>query len=140
MARGGEFIREARKRAGISQQELAERLGTTQSVIARWELGVRSPTVETLFDAVRACGLDVYVRLGTPDVDHDLFLRQNLTLTPVERIDRMVARLRGLDRLLSSARAARRSIPRDSERSAQQGGSAKGDRETSRTASGKRIR
>lgn len=139
MARGGEFIREARKRAGISQQELAERLGTTQSVIARWESGVRSPTVETLFEAVRACGLDVHVRLGTPDVDHDLFLRQNRRLTPVERIDRMVARLRGLDRLLSSARAARRSIPGDPKRS-DQGGSAKGGRERSRTASGKGTR
>jgi transcriptional regulator with XRE-family HTH domain len=33
----------ARKRAGISQRELAERLGRPQATIARWEAGAREP-------------------------------------------------------------------------------------------------
>ena len=42
-----EVIR-ARTAAGLSQQELAERLDTTQSVIARLESGTHAPSVSTL--------------------------------------------------------------------------------------------
>jgi len=42
-----EVIR-ARIAAGLSQQELAERLHTTQSVIARLESGAHAPSVSTL--------------------------------------------------------------------------------------------
>ena len=42
-----EVIR-ARTAAGLSQQELAERLHTTQSVIARLESGAHAPSVSTL--------------------------------------------------------------------------------------------
>jgi len=42
-----EVIR-ARIAAGLSQQELAERLHTTQSVIARLESGTHAPSVSTL--------------------------------------------------------------------------------------------
>ncbi|MXV44291.1 helix-turn-helix domain-containing protein [Saccharibacter sp. 17.LH.SD] len=37
-----------RKKAELTQTELAERLGTTQSSIARLEAGERSPTVKML--------------------------------------------------------------------------------------------
>ena len=36
---GADLIREARKRAGLTQRELAERAATTQSSVARWESG-----------------------------------------------------------------------------------------------------
>jgi transcriptional regulator with XRE-family HTH domain len=39
------FLREARRSAGLTQRELAERLGVDQAVIARWETGVREPRV-----------------------------------------------------------------------------------------------
>ena len=42
-----EVIR-ARIAAGLSQQELAERLDTTQSVVARLESGTHAPSVSTL--------------------------------------------------------------------------------------------
>jgi ribosome-binding protein aMBF1 (putative translation factor) len=42
-----EVIR-ARTAAGLSQRELAERLHTTQSVIARLESGAHAPSVSTL--------------------------------------------------------------------------------------------
>lgn len=102
--RGGEIIREARLRAGLSQQLLAERLGTTQSVITRWERGVRSPTFETLVRAVRACGLELGVTLGSPDPDHDLFIRENLRLTPAERLEQMTKQRAGIDELLGARR------------------------------------
>ena len=42
----GENIRKARKAAGISQKELAERLQVYQKDISRWENGERTPTME----------------------------------------------------------------------------------------------
>lgn len=42
----GENIRKARKAAGVSQKELAERLQVYQKDISRWENGERTPTME----------------------------------------------------------------------------------------------
>lgn len=46
----------ARAETGVTQAELAERMGTTQSAIARLESGRVSPTVETLQKYARALG------------------------------------------------------------------------------------
>ena len=99
--RGGHIIREARRRAGLTQQELAERLGTTQSVITRWETGKRSPTFDTVVKTVRACGLDLAITLGQPDPDHELFIRENRRLLPTQRLDRMTDQKEGLDELVA---------------------------------------
>lgn len=111
--RGGEIIREARRRAGLSQEELAERLGTTQSVITRWETGNRSPTFENLVRAVRACGLDIAFTLGRPDHDHDLFIAENRRLRPAERLDQLTEQQAGLDDLVGQvgSKAHRRRRP-----------------------------
>lgn len=99
MFRGGGMIREARLRSGLTQQELAERLGTTQSVVARWEAGHRSPTVEAMVRAVRACGLDVSMSLGAYDTEHELLIRQNLRMGPAERLNKMTQERSGLQDL-----------------------------------------
>ncbi len=57
----GDLIREARLRAGLTQCELGERLGKAQSVIARWERGDATPSLETLREVVRACGLELLI-------------------------------------------------------------------------------
>jgi transcriptional regulator with XRE-family HTH domain len=101
---GGELVKEARLRSGLSQHALARRLGTSQPVIARWESGRRSPSVDALVRAVRACGLDVSMSIGTYDTEHELLIRQNLRLTPGERLDRMIESRRGIDDLVKSAR------------------------------------
>lgn len=88
------MIRAARHRAGITQKELARRLGTTQSVVARWESGRVSPTVETLSRVVRACGLDLVISLRPTD-DHDLGLAlESQRLTPEQRLDQLTATVR----------------------------------------------
>lgn len=46
----------ARKTAGLTQTELARRMGTTQSAIAAIESGARTPTVDLLERLARACG------------------------------------------------------------------------------------
>ena len=70
--RGGQLVREARKRAGLTQRELAELLNTTQSVIGRWEAGNSSPSYERVVEAVRACGFDLAVRIVSRDDEHAL--------------------------------------------------------------------
>lgn len=99
----GILIREARRRAGLTQKQLAERLHTAQPAIARWEGDVASPSFETLLRAVRACGFDLRISLEERD-DHDLGLAlSNLRLTPEERIDQMLMGLRFADELRDAA-------------------------------------
>jgi ribosome-binding protein aMBF1 (putative translation factor) len=49
---------EARKTAGLSQQELASRLKTSQTVIARIETGERRVDVVEFIDLARALRID----------------------------------------------------------------------------------
>ena len=53
----------ARARAGITQAELAQRMGTTQSVIARLEGGKRQPSMRTVQRYAEAKGCRAVVRL-----------------------------------------------------------------------------
>ena len=46
----------ARVRAGLTQTELARRMGTTQSAIARLESGAQMPSVKTLLRFAKATG------------------------------------------------------------------------------------
>lgn len=46
----------ARSKAGMTQQEVATRMGTTQSVIARLESGTILPSVKTLNKFAQATG------------------------------------------------------------------------------------
>lgn len=48
---------------GLSQSELAERCGTTQSAIARLESGRRPPRVDTLLTIAEALECDVKLEL-----------------------------------------------------------------------------
>jgi transcriptional regulator with XRE-family HTH domain len=54
----------ARVRAGLSQRELARRMGTTQSTIARLEVGGRSPNIKTLQRLAKVTGSRLIVRLS----------------------------------------------------------------------------
>jgi transcriptional regulator with XRE-family HTH domain len=55
----GQLIRDARRSAGLSQQALATRIGTTQSAVAGLEADRSSPRVATLERALRACGREL---------------------------------------------------------------------------------
>jgi len=41
-------IKSARKRLGMSQEELAKRIGTQQKAISGYETGVRSPRIDKI--------------------------------------------------------------------------------------------
>lgn len=49
----GNNIRKARKAAGVSQKELAERLQVHQKDISRWENGAHTPTLEMFIKICR---------------------------------------------------------------------------------------
>ncbi len=57
----------ARKMAGLTQQELAMRMGTTKSAVSRLEASLRdekhSPSVATLKKYAQACGKRLVVQM-----------------------------------------------------------------------------
>jgi transcriptional regulator with XRE-family HTH domain len=81
------LIRNARRTAGLSQAQLARRMGTTQSAIARLEADGSNPTVRSVEDALHATGhrLSLEAQPVHPSVDESL-IRKQLELTPAERI------------------------------------------------------
>jgi transcriptional regulator with XRE-family HTH domain len=54
---------QARLRAGLSQEELAARMGTSQSAIARLESGRSLPSTKTLKRFAEATGSKIQLRL-----------------------------------------------------------------------------
>jgi transcriptional regulator with XRE-family HTH domain len=103
------LVREARKSAGLTQTELAERAGTTQPVIARLERGGGNPTFETLERVLHAAGhrLELTaVHQGLTTVDESL-IRQQLALSPAERIRDLDARIPMARTLLDAGARAR---------------------------------
>jgi len=94
----GDLIKEARLRAGLTQAELGERLGKAQSVIARWERDDVSPSLETLRDIVRACGLELTFYMSKFDDSNVTIIDQHLRMTPAERFADLMARVRFHDR------------------------------------------
>lgn len=90
---GSNLVREARKLRGLTQRQLAVRLGTTQSAIARLESGKSDPLFETVLAAVRACDLDLHFSLAAPDLDHRRLIEDALALTPAQRLGELVDRL-----------------------------------------------
>ena len=98
---GNDLVREARKRAGLTQKELAERVGTTQSAIARLETGRTAPSFESVVHLVRACGLDLDVMLVERDLDDWRQATRLRDLTADERArrhDRVIAQMYELRR------------------------------------------
>jgi transcriptional regulator with XRE-family HTH domain len=98
----GVLIREGRLRAGLSQVELARRMGTYQSVVARWESGAREPSLHTVRRALRAAGFDLNVSITPIDTDHDRLIADALDRQPEERVDDLLDRL-DLERRLHRA-------------------------------------
>jgi transcriptional regulator with XRE-family HTH domain len=93
VARGGELIREARLRAGLTQEQLSELTGRERSVIARWEQGGISPPVDSLMQVIQACGFDLPMTLRPIDMSADPELREALLETPSARVGWLLEQL-----------------------------------------------
>ena len=88
----GKLLREARRRHGVSQRQLATRASTTQSVISRIERDKGSPSVETLRVLLYLLGEDLELKASPRDSGIDATLiDQQLRRSPTERLDYGVA-------------------------------------------------
>ena len=56
------ILLDARKNAGLTQAELAERIGADKGYISRVERGLTIPTVATLYKIAAAMGMTVELR------------------------------------------------------------------------------
>src|ERR1051326_4691797 len=65
------LLQEARVRAGLTQREVANRVGTSQPAIAKLEQGTTNPTIDTLARCAAATGFALRVDL-VPLPGHDL--------------------------------------------------------------------
>jgi transcriptional regulator with XRE-family HTH domain len=98
-------IREARLRAGLTQLALAAKAETTQSAIARWELGNVEPSHQMLVELVRICGFSLNFRLSSP-IDATS-LESNLALTPEQRLDQLLQTISFIEAGRASMRSRR---------------------------------
>ena len=80
------LVREARKRAGLTQAALAERADVPQSTVSRIETGARVPSTDLVEGLVRAAGFEVRVALGEPDPATESLFERTLRRTPDERL------------------------------------------------------
>jgi transcriptional regulator with XRE-family HTH domain len=97
------LLHEARTSAGLSQRALARRAGTAQSVIARIERGLTSPTWETLERLLQATNLAVRAELEPRVVVGSHMLDdvpRILAMTPEQRLEEV----KNLSEFLSHAR------------------------------------
>jgi transcriptional regulator with XRE-family HTH domain len=59
VATAAETLRDARHRAGLTQRELARRVGIPSTVLSAYERGRREPGAEVFLALVRAAGFDM---------------------------------------------------------------------------------
>ena len=85
MAAFRDLVYRLRTDAGLTQAELARRMGTTQSAIARMEGGGTRPTLETLEKVATAVGAELVVGIG----EH---LSENRSIAKLVREGRAVVR------------------------------------------------
>ena len=95
--RSADLLVAGRRRAGLSQGQLAERLGRTQSTIARWESGYQHPPLESVVEALHACGLELTVGMARYDDSYESLIARQLLLDPAERVRRLARRAAGFD-------------------------------------------
>jgi transcriptional regulator with XRE-family HTH domain len=104
----GALVRELRRLAGLSQAELARRIGSTQAVVSRWERREEGPRLDALVRVLRATGFEADLVFRRRDDEDRSQIRWLLGMTPDER----ARHFRGAVRAYADARRARR-VPVD---------------------------
>ena len=98
-----ELLRQARRRAGLTQRALARRARTAQSVIARVERGLASPTWDTLARLLAAAGFELHPQLDPHPTARSHMLADVARirrLSPEQRLDEV----KNLSRFVHAAR------------------------------------
>ena len=91
--RAADLIREARLRAGLTQDELAKVANRERSVIARWEQGAVAPSFDSTLEVIEACGFELPLKLVPRESALDDRLDKNRMLSPERRAQRLLTKL-----------------------------------------------
>jgi transcriptional regulator with XRE-family HTH domain len=83
-------LRQARRRAGLTQRQLAEKVGVPQSQIARIESGATVPRVDTLDRLLEACG-EGLESIPRPGIGLDRTISRELLRVPAGERARLAA-------------------------------------------------
>lgn len=97
------LVRDARAHAGLTQRALARRARTAQSVVARIERGLTSPSWDTLARLLAAAGFELRAQLDARPVPRSHMLedvRRILRLSPEARL----AEAHNVSRMVAAAR------------------------------------
>jgi transcriptional regulator with XRE-family HTH domain len=100
-SRAGTLIRQARELRHLSQRDVAEMTGTTQSAISRVENGGSVPSYDRVLEVLTTMGLGVDVHLELVEID-EAALSRNLRLDGATRLKNAV---RAAQFILSARRA-----------------------------------
>lgn len=106
----GSILRDARRLAGVTQDELAIRSGVAAPSISRIENGRESPSFERFAVCMQALGFEPRItlsELGGSEAD-PVHLAAEAKMTPAQRLESLFEWMRFGDRL---ARAPLRSLP-----------------------------
>lgn len=87
----GNNIKLYRKQKGLTQKQLAEKIGTTDSAITRYESNSREPSIETITKIAAALGIPV-----SKLIEEDTF---NLTDSDTEKVDTYIDLIIGVPEL-----------------------------------------
>jgi transcriptional regulator with XRE-family HTH domain len=83
----GRLLRDARRRHGVTQEQLAARARTSQAAISRIERDVVSPSVTTLATLLDLLGEELELAATPIDYGHDrTLIRRNLEMSVGDRI------------------------------------------------------
>ncbi|MPZ83335.1 MAG: helix-turn-helix domain-containing protein [Actinophytocola sp.] len=82
-----ELLTLARRAAGLSQEELAGRAGTSRTTLSAYEHGRKSPTSDTVSRLLAEIGLELTVRPQVEDVEHTT--PQGRTVTTLSHLPRL---------------------------------------------------
>jgi transcriptional regulator with XRE-family HTH domain len=98
------LLRRARLDAGLTQTELARRLGVSQPAVAALERPGANPKIRTLERALAAVGSRLRIDLDrSPAIDESQVI-ERLRLTPAERLDLFQRSQSNLQALVRGAR------------------------------------
>lgn len=97
-----DLVHHLRAAGRLTQRQLADRVGTKQPVISRWEHGGDEPRLSTLVRVAEACGFRLALVAEPDGVDRSQ-IRELRRLTPRQRLELLAADAIGLDELLTRA-------------------------------------
>jgi transcriptional regulator with XRE-family HTH domain len=98
------MLRYARRGAGLTQRQLAERAGMPQATVGRIEAGLTTPRVDTLEKLLRAVGQSLALEEARGADEDRSLLRDRLRMTPGERARLAASEVRAMAAIGRAAR------------------------------------